>query len=126
MLGLMDNNAFGHEGFTRLMRLRSVASVFLVFLLFGGIMGLLAVYSWTTRSGETLPLLILFNAPGILLGDELYVRSIDLLGEPSSEHAHFTIPWVLRVPQVYVISSMLSWGLVGLLAGLLTSLTGHR
>jgi hypothetical protein len=101
-------------------------AVFVAFLLYGAVVGALTMQSWTDRNGETAPPLLIVNALGVYLGDEVYVRSIDLIGDPSSDRAHFSIPWVLRLPYVYVASSALSWGLVGLLVGWVTSIARRR
>jgi hypothetical protein len=50
----------------------------------------------------------------MLLAEKIYVVSIDLLGNPISDQAHYTIPWLLRIPQVCVPVSILFWGLLGL------------
>jgi len=104
---------------------RSVV-VCVAFLLYGVVLGALTMDSWTERNGETSPLLLLLNAPGVVLGDEAYVRSIDLIGDPHSACAHCTIPRVLRVPYVYVASSVLTWGVVGMLLGWATSRARQR
>ena len=72
--------------------------------------GFLSVWWWHFSDNIFLP-----NIPGVLLGDEVYVHSIDFLGDPSSAQAHYTIPWILRIPQVYVPVSILFWGLLGLI-----------
>ena len=103
-----------------------IVAFLLAFLLYGAVVGALTMHSWLDRNGETSPVLLLVNAPGVFLGDEAYVRSIDLIGDPRSDRAHTTIPRVLRVPYMYVASSMLSWGLVGLLVGWATSIARRR
>ena len=37
---------------------------------------------------------------------------------PASSQAHDTIPWILRIPQDYVVASLMFWGLIGLLVQL--------
>ena len=96
------------------------------FLLYGAVVGALTTQSWRANNGETSPLLLLVNWPGVQLGDEAYVRGIELIGDPSSDRAHSTIPRVLRVPDVYVGSSLLSWGLVGVLVGWARSIARRR
>lgn len=54
------------------------------------------------------------NIPGELLGERVYDLSIKILGDPHSPQAHFTIPWVLRIPQVFVPISVLFWSIIGL------------
>ena len=73
----------------------------------GVVAGCLAVLVWPADS------VMLVNLPGVLMGDFVYDTSIRLIGDPSSSQAHFTIPWLLRVPQVYLPVSIVLWGLVG-------------
>lgn len=80
----------------------------LISALWGVIAGLISV--WFRGHTDTL---FWFNIPGTLLGDMIYGLSIRLLGDPQSSQAHFTIPWMLRIPQVYVLVSILFWGLLG-------------
>jgi len=87
------------------MRLRVVAG----FLVYGLVVGLLNSWWWGFSDD-----VFLLNVPGVLLGDVVYNLSIEYLGNPYSEQAHYTIPWVLRVPQVYVPVSLVFWGLVGM------------
>lgn len=61
----------------------------------------------------------MINFPATYFGDTIYGWSIQLLGNPHSFHAHDTIPWLLRVPQVYVIASIVLWGLLGLVVQLI-------
>ncbi|OGO00337.1 MAG: hypothetical protein A2Y90_00230 [Chloroflexi bacterium RBG_13_52_12] len=62
---------------------------------------------------------VLVNYPAIFLGDFIYHWSIQLLGDPHSFWAHETIPWLLRTPQVYLIASIMIWGLLGLVVQLI-------
>jgi len=84
------------------------ARVLAGFVIAGVIGGLVAVWAWPAD------LAVLLDLPGVLLGDLVYSWSIAYLGDPASSQAHFTIPWLLRVPQVYVPVSTLFWGFVGL------------
>ena len=74
-------------------------AVFLSFLIFGLTTGILAVLLWPHDS------CVLPNVFGVWLGDCIYVYAIEWMGNPHSPQAHDTIPWVFRVPQVYVIAS---------------------
>jgi hypothetical protein len=80
------------------------------FLLFGIGAGFVSV--WFDNNTDTI---FFLNIPGTLIGDGIYSGSIKLFGDPSSPQAHFTIHWLLRVPQVYVLASGLFWGLLGAL-----------
>ena len=84
------------------------------FVIFGAIAGLISV--WFRQNSD---MVFLLNLPGTLVGDVVYRLSIRLLGDPGSAQAHYTIPWLLRLPQVYVPSSMLVWGVSGTLLALL-------
>ena len=79
------------------------------FLIYGIAVGLLSSWWWDISDN-----LFLLNIPGELLGYQVYGVAISLLGDPSSPQAHYSIPWILRVPQVFVPASTLSWGLIGL------------
>jgi len=79
------------------------------FLVYGLAVGLLSVWWWGSRDSVFLP-----NIPGALLGERVYDLSIKILGDPHSPQAHFTIPWVLRIPQVFVPVSVLFWSIIGL------------
>lgn len=77
------------------------------FLVAGLVAGIVAMVAWPADVAA------LLNLPGVLLGDAVYSGSISLIGDPSSSQAHFTIPWPLRVPQVYLLVSVLVWGIAG-------------
>jgi hypothetical protein len=97
-------------GIVVLLRRHGVMSrtrVLVGFLVAGLIAGLVAMVAWPADVA------VLLNLPGVLLGDAVYRGSIGLFGDPSSSQAHFTIPWLLRVPQVYVLVSVLVYGLAG-------------
>jgi len=81
-----------------------------VFIIYGTAVGLIAV--WFRQHTDTL---FLPNIPGTLLGEAVYNLSIRFIGDPYSSQAHYTIPWLFRIPQVYVPTSVLFWGLLGTL-----------
>ena len=74
-------------------------AVFLGCLAFGLLSGIAAALIWP------LDVSALLNVPGVWLGDWVYTHAIEWIGDPHSSQAHFTIPWPLRVPQVYVLTS---------------------
>lgn len=90
--------------------------IFAGFLIYGFIAGILSAWWWGVSDS-----VFLFNIPGVLLGDEVYSYSILFIGDPGSPQAHYTIPWILRVPQVYVPVSLMFWGLVGGLAQIINT-----
>lgn len=51
----------------------------------------------------------ILNLPGNLLSESVYVNSIELIGQQGSKQAHYTIPWILRVPQVIIPVSISFW-----------------
>ncbi len=57
---------------------------------------------------------IYFNAPGVLLGDELYSWAVNTIGDPSSPNASERVPVILRLPWVYVTASPALWTAVGI------------
>jgi len=79
------------------------------FLAYGVIVGLLSAWWWGISDNVFFP-----NIPGMLLGDLVYNLSIKYIGDPHSSQAHYTIPWILRIPQVYVPVSVLFWGVMSL------------
>jgi len=84
------------------------------FLIYGLVVGVVSVW-WAGISD----MIFLLNIPGVMLGDEAYILAIRYLGDPSSPHAHYTIPWILRINQVYVPVSIIFWGLMGLIIQLI-------
>ncbi len=87
--------------------------ILLAFLIFAAGTGIWTALVWPLDSAT------LVNLPAAFLGDALYQWSIRLIGDPASSQAHYTIPWVLRVPQVYVLVSFLVWGSLGLVIQLI-------
>ena len=82
-------------------------AVWLGFLLFGIVSGLLAALVWPLDS------VILPNVYAVLAGDWLYWSAIGWLGDPRSNQAHDTVPWLLRVPQVYAVAASALFGVAG-------------
>jgi hypothetical protein len=80
------------------------------FLIYGIAVGFTAV--WFRQHTDSV---FLLNIPGTLLGDAAYNLSIRFFGDPHSSQAHITIPWLLRIPQVYIPSSIFFWGILGTL-----------
>ena len=83
-------------------------AIVLSFLVFGAATGILTVWVWPTESS------IYFNVCASLLGDQMYNLAIEYLGDSHSAQAHYTIPWIFRVPQVYVLASIMVSALAGL------------
>jgi hypothetical protein len=79
------------------------------FIVYGVTVGLLSYWWWRISDN-----LFLLNIPGDLLGYLVYDLSIKFLGNPFSPQAHYTIPWILRIPQVFVPVSVIFWGTFGL------------
>lgn len=82
---------------------------FLLFLAYGTIAGLISIAVWPRDPFY----IFLFNAPGLWLGDLAYSFSINFFGNSSSQQAHYTIPWMLRVPQIYFFTSVVFWFILG-------------
>ena len=92
----------------RKMRVSGKRTIILSFLVFGAVTGILTAWVWPIDSS------IYFNFFASLLGDQVYNLSIQYFGDSSSPQAHYTIPWILRIPQVYVMASIILCGLVSL------------
>jgi len=82
-------------------------AIALGFLIFGTATGFLAAWAWPLDSS------VYANAVAVLMGDAVYTVAIQLLGDPGSSQAHDTIPWILRIPQVYVPVAVVLYGLAG-------------
>ena len=93
----------------RQMQVPPKKAILIGFLVFGTAMGFSAAWLWPADSSFYL------NIFPALLGDQIYNLSIRYFGDKVSPQAHNTIPWILRIPQVYVVTSMVVYGLVGLL-----------
>jgi hypothetical protein len=93
----------------------SEKAIFFSFLAFGAALGFFTAWLWPADSS------VYFNVFGVLLGDPVYDLSIRYFGDIISPQAHYTIPWVLRIPQVYVITSIVVYALIGLLLQLVTN-----
>ena len=85
-------------------RRRAVA---VAFLALGAAAGLVTAWLWPLESCATV------NPLGVLLGDWVYAASIQAFGDPNSAQAHYTIPWILRVPQAYALASVALYGAAG-------------
>lgn len=83
--------------------------ILFAFLAWGAIAGLVGTWWSYISDSPFLP-----NLPAVLLGDQIYILSVDIFGNPHSGQAHYTVPWLLRIPQVYVFVSFVLWGLFGL------------
>ncbi len=103
---------FGIIAALRRLKVPAKITIVLGFLIFSLISGLGVVWRWP----EDISVMVDF--PASLTGDWIYQASIQYLGDPSSPQAHYTIPWILRVPQVYVPASVLFWGSVGIIVQL--------
>jgi hypothetical protein len=93
----------------------SEQAIFFSFLAFGTALGFFTAWLWPADSS------VYFNVFGALLGDQVYDLSIQHFGDIISPQAHYTIPWVLRIPQVYIITSIVVYALLGLLLQLVTN-----
>lgn len=96
--------------------IRDRTAIFAGFTMFGLLSGLLAtLYGHHEGQG-------IFNIIGVPLGEEVYSYSIDHFGNPDSGHAHYTIPWILRIPQICFFTSTIIFSLIGLIIQLIYNL----
>ena len=84
----------------RAVRAPSKWQALLGFLTFGVVTGLLTAWIWPLDSS------VYANVYAALLGDVVYHLAAAHLGDP----------WLLRVPQVYVVVSVALYGLLGFMA----------
>jgi len=59
--------------------------------------------------------IFILNAPALCLGDLVYNSLISFFGNPSSPQAHYTIPWMFRIPQIYFFTSIVFWFIIGVI-----------
>lgn len=108
LYGIYASIIYGLVFLLRWLKVSAKWAIVIAFLIFGMALGV-----WVTNRGLQ-DSTIIFNFPGILAGDEVYQWAIQHLGNPHSFQAHYTIPWVLRTPQVYIWTTLVVWGLFGL------------
>jgi hypothetical protein len=78
------------------------------FLIFASVTGLAITLVWPLET------IAIINVYTMLFGDWIYQISINYLGNPRSTQAHYSIPWLLRIPPAYMLASIILWGLIGL------------
>lgn len=83
-------------------------AIFLACLLIGLLSGLLTAWLWPRLDSVLYP-----NMVGFILGEQIYVwaTSTVLPGTPSP---HYAIAWPLRIPQIFIFTSVVLLGLAGL------------
>ncbi len=82
------------------------------FVIVSFILGVAAAWTWPDEGA------VWVNPLAVLLGDLIYRWSIAIIGNPSSANAHETIPWLLRVPQVYALVSLMLGAATGVIVQL--------
>jgi hypothetical protein len=80
--------------------------IILCFLVFGIIMGICT--GWHNQRGYDTPFLL--NIPGYMIGDVFQGLWARFIGGTLA-----TAPWILGRPQVFILASILFWGLLGTL-----------
>ena len=80
------------------------------FLVYGLAAGILGMALWPMDTS------VYPNVLAAWVGDWIYVNAIQFIGDRHSDQAHYTIPWLLRVPQIYALSSVSLCGALGLVA----------
>jgi hypothetical protein len=107
LLGLYAVTIWGLVWLLRRLRVSRRWAILLGFLGFGAVTGALTVWVWPFDSS------IYFNFPATFVGDWVYNSSIQVFGDAHSPQAHWTIPWLLRIPQVYIAVAIALSGLAG-------------
>ncbi len=92
----------------RLLRLCGNKVLIVSFFLFGITLGLASALLWPRDLG------VYINILGTAAGDWVYRTAIAWIGNPYSGQAHFTIPWLLRIPQVYAWITPVIYAVIGL------------
>jgi hypothetical protein len=79
--------------------------------IFGIFLGLLCSLSLNNKEAW-----FTFNMPGMYVGEQVYICAIQNFGDSHSAFAHFTIPWILRIPQGYFLPTAVIWSFLGAIA----------
>jgi hypothetical protein len=104
----------------RRMGIPSGRFILAAFLVVGFGLGILSALLWPLEPA------VYVNVAGTAAGDWLYRISIERFGDPFSAQAHYTIPWVLRIPTVYVISTTVLYAAAGVFFQLLFDRIGKH
>jgi hypothetical protein len=107
--GLVAGLTWAFSRLPRLARWRFLAGI----LCFGLLTSLLAVWIWPLDSS------VYANLFSVLLGDVLYNQATNWFGPADPAQAHLAVPWLLRVPQIYLTVSLPLYGLLGLVCQLI-------
>lgn len=63
-----------------------------------------------------------FNILSVPMADQVYIWAAERWGDSQSAIRHFTVPWILRTPQVALFTSFAVWTLIGIPAQLIANL----
>ena len=83
-------------------------AILLSCLIVGLAAGLLTVVLWQRTDSVVYP-----NMAASVLGDQVYIWATSKV-PPGVTAPHYAIAWPLRIPQVYIFSSLIIFGAVGL------------
>jgi len=76
-------------------------------LVLGIIIGLVSIWVWPCG------LVPLLNVIGKIVGDELYGGVLAHFGNPPAQQVSLVVPWLLRIPKIYALTSFLLCALAG-------------
>jgi hypothetical protein len=94
-------------------------TMLLAFVVFGVFAGVMAAWVWPYDSS------IYPNLPAVLIADAIYNWAAREIASGSAD-AHSGIPWLLRIPQIYIWASTTLSGLLGLILQILINRRRHR
>lgn len=104
----------------RRFRVPESGALFMSLLIFGAAAGILMMLLWPMDTS------VYPNVFAAWAGDWIFAHAIEWIGDPHSDQAHFTIPWLLRVPQVYAVASFTGCGALGIITQWLFKWTVDR
>jgi len=90
--------------------------IFISFTLFGILSGLAAAL-YGHSDGQAI-----FNALGVGLGDAIHPYLMEHFSDPNSAYSassSYSIPWIMRTPQIVLFTSAISFSLIGLVVQLI-------
>lgn len=83
-------------------------AILLACLVVGLISGLLTAWLWPRLDSIVYP-----NIPAFILGEQIYSWATQSV-PPGTPSPHFAIAWPLRIPQIFIFTSLLLLGVTGI------------
>lgn len=90
-------------------------SILIACVIVGIVSGFLTVLLWPRLDSILYP-----NVLAFVIGEQIYAWATGSV-PPGTPSPHFAIPWILRIPQLFVLTSLLLLALFGLIVQLIAN-----